>query len=187
MSQASARSDQPGTQDEPVRLEVEYLDPGEIRFSRMTHGGLQIVKGDGETFEHVIVYRTHPLSMPDEYISVRIGRSELEQKEIGIIRRLDDLRREDRALILEELRKRYFSHTVESIESIEEEMGYFYWVVDTDKGRREFPVPIRPRHITFVRPRGRIITDIDGNRYGIRDLEKLDAVSQAIFHKHIYW
>jgi hypothetical protein len=172
---------------EPPRVRIEFLDPEAIRFERTDHGSLRMTIADGKSIDHVLVYRTHPLSMPREYIAVRVGRSELEQKELGIIRDMADLRAEDCDLIEDELQKRYFIHTVTSIISVREEMGYFYWIVETDKGRREFPVPIRPRHIKYVRPRGRVIIDIDGNRYGIRDLAALDPVSQAMYHRHIYW
>jgi len=169
------------------RLEVQFLDPVTIRFERMAYGGLRVILPDGEMHEHVRIYRVYPLSMPDEYIAVRIGDSELEQREIGMVRRLKDLRPEDRRLIAEELEKRYFIHTVERIVSIREDMGYFYWEIETDKGRQEFPVPISPRYIPNVGARGRLVIDIDGNRYDIPDLEALDASSQAIFHRHIYW
>lgn len=187
MTQTALQPDPFETPVEPPRVKIEYLKTDGLRFERTPHGSLRMTTADGQTFEHVLVYRTHPLSMPTEYISVRVGRSELEQKEIGIIRDLADLPAEDRELIEDDLQKRYFVHAVTSIVSIREEMGYFYWIVETDKGRREFPVPIRPRHIKYVRPRGRVIIDVDGNRYGIRDLDALDAASQAMYHRHIYW
>ena len=169
------------------QLEVNFLDPSELRFERMAYGGLQLETADGVVHDHLRVYRAFPLSKPDEYVALRVGDSELEQREIGMIRRLADLRPEYLRLIEEDLRKRYFVHTVERIVSIREDMGYFYWVVETNKGTQEFPVPIRPRYITHVGPRGRLIMDIDGNRYDIPDLEGLDLHSQAIFHRYIYW
>jgi len=169
------------------RTEIAFLDPAEVRFERMDYGGLRMLGPGEEAYDHIRVYRTHPLSMPEEYIAIRVGQSELEQQEIGIIRRLSDLSTEDRTLIVEELEKRYFIHTVEEIVSIREDMGYFYWVVETDKGTQEFPVPIRPKYISRVGARGRLILDVDGNRYGIPDLEALDSRSQALFNRHIYW
>jgi len=169
------------------RVEIEFLDPAEVRFERMDYGGLRMLGPGEEAYDHIRVYRTHPLSMPQEYIAIRVGLSELEQQEVGIVRRLSDLSAEDQTLIEEELEKRYFIHTVEEIVSIREDMGYFYWVVETDKGTREFPVPIRPKYISRVGARGRLILDVDGNRYGIPDLEALDSRSQALFNRHIYW
>ncbi len=175
------------TDTELAQVRVRMLDPNQVRFERMPLGGLQMTDADGTVYDHVLVYRAFPLSRPGEYISVRRGRSELEQKEIGMIRRLEDLAADQRAEVESDLEKRYFVHTVLRIVSIREDMGYFYWVVETDKGLREFPVPIRPRYITYLPPRGRLVMDIDGNRYGIPDLPSLDARSQALFHKHIYW
>lgn len=170
---------------EPI-LEVNMLDPDKVHFERMQYGGLSL-ELDGEVYEHLRVYRAFPLSRPDEYIAIRIGNSELEQQEIGQIRDMKRLAPEDRALIAEELQKRYFIHTVEKIVSIREEMGYFYWVVETDKGTQEFPVPIMSKYISPIGPRGRLVLDVDGNRYGIPDLNALDSHSRATFNRYIYW
>ncbi len=184
MTKGAAQAEQ---QTDGPKVEIEFLDPAEIRFERMAYGGLRM-RGPGEdVYDHVRVYRTHPLSMPQEYLAIRVGQSELEQQEIGILRRLSDLAAEDQGLIEEELEKRYFIHTVEEIVSIREDMGYFYWVVETDKGTRDFPVPVRPKYISRVGARGRLIRDVDGNRYSIPDLEALDTRSQALFNRHIYW
>lgn len=186
MSETS--SSEPDVDSAAPQLEVNFLDPAAVRFERMEYGGLRMTTGeDGEGFDHIVVYRAYPLSKPGEYIAIRIGHSELEQREIGMIRRLSELDPEGQELIEEALEKRYFVHTVEEIVSIREDMGYFYWVVETDKGTQEFPVPISPRHIAHVGAGGRLVIDIDGNRYGIPDLEALDVRSQALFHRHIYW
>lgn len=170
---------------EPI-LEVNMLDPDKVHFERMQYGGLSL-KLDGEVYEHLRVYRVFPLSRPDEYIAIRIGNTELEQREIGQIRDINSLDPENRALVAEELQKRYFIHTVEEIISIREEMGYFYWAVETDKGRMEFPVPIMSKYISLIGPRGRLVLDVDGNRYGIPDLDALSPHSRAIFNRYIYW
>ena len=178
-------SKQQDTNQEP-NLEVDFLDPRGLRFERMASGGLSL-EVEGQVYEHLRVYRSFPLSLPEEYIAIRIGDSELEQQEIGQIRRISDLRPEGRALILEELRKRYFVHTVEKIVSMREDMGYFYWTVETDKGPLEFPVPISTRYVSRVGPRGRQIRDADGNRYAIPDLDAMDAHSRSVFDRYIYW
>ena len=182
-------SERPQTVSDPNEaptLHVNFLDPDEIRFERMVYGGLSL-RLDGEVYEHLRVYRVFPLSLPDEYIAIRVGDSELAQREIGQIRHMRELSPEDRTLVAEELQKRYFVHTIEKIESIREEMGFFYWHVITDKGPREFPVPIRTRYVAPIGPRGRLVSDFDGNRYDIPDLEALDAHSRAIFARYIYW
>lgn len=170
---------------EPV-LQVNFLDPERMHFERMEYGGL-LLRLDGEVYEHLRVYRVFPLSQPDEYIAIRTGDSELEQEEIGQIRYLDELAPEDRALIDEELEKRYFIHTVEKILSIREDMGYFYWDVETDKGIREFPVPISTKYVVPIGAGGRLISDLDGNRYHIPNLDALDSHSRATFRRYIYW
>ena len=174
-----------GPREAPT-LEVDFLDPKKVRVERMALGGLSL-ELDGEIHDHLRVYRSFPLSRPNEYIAIRVGDSELEQREIGQIRDLNALSPGDRELIAEELQKRYFIHTVEKIISIREDMGYFYWVVETDKGTQEFPVPIRTKYVFPIGQRGRLISDVDGNRYGIPDLEALDSHSRSVFQRYIYW
>lgn len=171
--------------EEPT-LKANFLDPDDVRFERMVYGGLSL-RLDGETHEHLRVYRVFPLTQPDKYISIRVGDSELVQREIGQIRDVRELSPENRALLAEELQKRYFVHTIEKIVSIRDDMGFFYWDVETDKGHREFPVPIRARHVAAIGPRGRLVSDVDGNRYSIPDLEELDFRSRSIFDRNIYW
>jgi len=174
-----------GPNQDPT-LHVNFLHPDRLRFKRMEYGGLSL-ELDGEVHEHLRVYLVFPLSRPDEYIAIRIGDSELEQREIGQIRYLRELAPEDRALIAEELQKRYFIHTIEKIDSIREDMGYFYWSVETDKGAREFPVPISTKYVFRVGPTGRLVSDVDGNRYAIPDLDALDSHSRGVFSRYIYW
>ncbi len=167
-------------------LHVNFLDPEKVRFERMEYGGLSLTY-NGQVHTHLRTYRVFPLSHVDEYIAIRVGDSELEQREIGQIRHMNALNPEDRALVAEELQKRYFIHTIEKIVSIREDMGYFYWVVETDKGPQEFPVPISSKFVALSGPTGRLIRDADGNRYRIPDLEALDSHSRSVFNRYIYW
>ena len=171
---------------EAPALHINFLDPDKVRFEREAFGRLSL-RLDGEVYDHLRIYRSFPLSRPNEYIAVRVGDSELEQKEIGQIRDINALAAGDRTLILEEIQKRYFIHTVSKIISIREDMGYFYWAVETDKGTQEFPVPIRTKYVSRIGPRGRLISDVDGNRYSIPDLEAMDSRSRSVFERYIYW
>ena len=167
---------------------IRYLGPGDFALSLDDLGHLCATMADGERHQHVHVYRTRPISNPNSYISLRVGETPSEQRELGIIRHLDPLPIGERRLIAEQLDLRYFVHTITHIRSIREELGFLYWTCESNKGTRHFAVPRGdPRSVVTANDVCRIVTDIDGNRYEIPDLTRLDATSRALFHRYIYW
>ena len=173
----------------PDRYEgIRYLGPSDIQFTRNDLSQLRAKLSDGTVYEDVLVYRTRPISDPSRYISIRVGATQSEQKEIGLIRSLESLAPEQRRLLKEELAKRYFIHIITRIDSIREEFGYLYWDCETDKGRREFPVPRWDQSkVVHVGDGCHMVTDVDGNRYEIPNLEELDPDSRFRFNRFIYW
>jgi len=103
-------------------------------------------------------------------------------KEIGVTSRL---------AVEHELAKRYFIHYVQEIISVKENkdnIGYLIWNVKTDKGDQTFITRRWDRRsVVDGAVNGRIIFDIDDNRYEIADLNALPPASQAEFFKEIYW
>jgi hypothetical protein len=183
----SDKSSQPEIEYRPIR----YLNPA--RFQVMEHDqGLRVVIDGEEVHDHVLAYACFPISDPRRYISLRVGVSALDQKEIGMIRDLSQLTDGQRRLVSNALAKRYFVHTIAEIYTIREEFGYLYWDDETDKGRREFPVKRwdQNRVREFEGPNGEIgwtIIDADKNRYEIPDMRKLDSASRSIFYAKIHW
>ena len=136
----------------------------------------------------MLVYRTCPITDPNRFISIRVGRTQSEQREIGIIRNLNGLSPDQRRLLAEELFKRYFIHLITRIRSVRDELGYLYWDCETDKGRRQFAIPRWDQRAVYHGASGcRVITDLEGSRYEIPDLDALDTASRATFYRYIYW
>ena len=180
MPEAHAMSD--------VYERIRYLNATDIRFSRSDLGQLRATLADGTVADDVFVFRTRPITDPNRYIAIRVGATHSQQREIGLIRNLNALAPDQRRLLNEELAKRYFIHIITRIRSIREELGFLYWQCDTDKGPREFAVPRwDQRMIATAGEQCRVITDVDGNRYEIPDLSRLEAASRAIFLRFIYW
>lgn len=167
---------------------IRYLGPTDIRFHLTPLGQLRATLADGTELAEVLLYRTRPISDPDRYISVRLGATATEQREVGIIRTLRSMGPDQRRLIREALNRRYFIHIITRINTLREEFGYLYWNCETDKGPRQFPTTRWDQNTVVHAGNGcHIITDVDGNRYEIPDLEKLDSDSRARFHRYIYW
>ncbi|MBN2310811.1 MAG: DUF1854 domain-containing protein [Candidatus Hydrogenedentes bacterium] len=176
--------------EERKRLEIphiRYLNPKKLHIYSMDEGGMQVRYGE-EVYDHVRAYRAFPVSRPSEFIALWTGSSAFEHKEIGMVRRLKELAPSSRLAVEHELAKRYFIHYVQKIVSIKEEMGFLTWNVETDKGNMEFLTKRFERDTVVEGPvNGRIIFDVDNNRYEIEDLDTIDAASKATFLKYIYW
>jgi hypothetical protein len=169
---------------------IKYLDPKELHITTLAEGDMRVVY-KGETFDHVRAYRCFPVSRPHEFIALWTGATALEHQEIGMVRKLRELSPSALRVVELELKKRYFIHYIEEIISIKENkdnIGYLIWHVKTDKGVMQFITRRWDRHVVVEGGKnGRIVFDIDDNRYEIVDLGQLDAVSRAHFLTHIFW
>ena len=169
---------------------IQYLDPKALRIEPLAEGDMRVIHKDA-AYDHVRAYRCFPVSRPREFIALWTGATALEHREIGVIRELRKMEPQSLAAVESELRKRYFIHYIEEIFSIKENkdnIGYLIWHVKTDKGAMQFITRRWDRHVVVEGgKKGRIIFDIDENRYEIVNLDQLDAASRAAFLTHIFW
>ena len=166
---------------------IRYLDLKKLHLYSLDEGGMHMTY-DGEEYDHVHAYRCFPVSHPSEFIALWTGASALEHHQVGVIRRLKELAPSSLLAVEHELAKRYFIHYIGKINSIIEELGFLSWDVETDKGHMEFMTRRWDRYtVAEGGPNGRIILDVDYNRYEIENLDDLDEESRAIFAKYIYW
>ncbi len=170
--------------------QIRYLDPKKLHVHTLEQGDLSITYGE-EEYDHVRAYRCFPVSRPTEFIALWTGDTALEHHEVGVVRRLRELSPGSRLAIEYELQKRYFIHYIQEIYSIRESrenIGFLVWDVKSDKGDMRFVTRRFDRHAVVEGGKnGRIIFDIDDNRYEIVDMDELDKESRAIFLTHIYW
>lgn len=163
------------------RLSVD-LTPENARFTR-SMGGLISLAMDGpeghEVFERVIVLRSFPVTAPDEFLSVREPdtRKKGRGAELGMIRRLSDFDEETRALINEEMARRYFTPEIKRILSVKDKFGYSYWEAETTAGKVSFVLNNPFSQIRVLEDLRVYISDMDGNSFVIPDPAKLDRAS----------
>ena len=166
---------------------IRYLDPKRLHIHTMEQGGMHVAY-EGEEYDHVRAYRCFPVSRPSEFIALWTGVSALEHQEIGVIRRMKELSPGSLLTVQHELAKRYFIHYIQKINAIREDLGFLSWDVETDKGHMEFTTRRWDRStVAEGGINGRIILDVDYNRYEIEDLDALDSNSLAIFQKYVFW
>ena len=80
-----------------------------------------------------------------------------------------------RVLLEEELDRRYFVPRITGVKSVKEEFGYQYWDVETTAGPREFTMNDLSSNLIPLKEKQVLLLDIDGNRYLIPDLTRLEA------------
>ena len=164
----------------PETLCAEYVSPEKCVFS-LNPNGFLAAEIDGKEFKRVILTRTLPLSLPDEYICI----SDIEKNEVGIIEKIADFSPEQQELINSELSQRYYCPVIDKIEIIKEKMGNFYFDVIIGGVKKSFAV----KDITkSIRQHGNAIdvTDIDGNRYRIADFNSIEAKSRRKLEPYLY-
>lgn len=150
-------------------IDLKYIDPNKASFVKTNGGFIKLINND-EEIERVDVFRLFPLTFLDRYISVR----KYEGDEIGIIEDLSTLNSEQSKMITDELNRRYFTPEILSISRIKEEFSYHYWDVETSSGYKQFVTKRGNNLIKVLKNKSILISDIDGNRYQIKDESRID-------------
>lgn len=153
----------------------EHVAIDAIRLFREPAWILRLTIDGDRSYLKVKVVRAAPLSHPTRYICLLDAKDE----EICMIDDLNPLNREMRALIEEELDRRYLTATIQQVNAVRNEYGTSYWDVQTDRGPREFVVQNVAENAQWLGDHRLLITDVDGNRFEIPHLNELDKKSLA--------
>ena len=160
---------------------VRVLDPHTLRLFR-THPEDTTVRATVEndrSWREVRIACAFPLSDPDHYIGLRDG----SDKDVGILESLHGMDSESRAIVEEELERRYFTPQVTRVTSVAEAFGVVTWEVETTKGPRRFLVRnLKDSSYTLGGSRV-MMTDVDGNRYEFPDARALGPKALVVLSK----
>jgi hypothetical protein len=157
-----------------------YLDPARVRFTR-AGARIDVRVGDRPPVANVSVLRAFPLSEPDRYLSVRNEKNE----ELGLIVEPERLDPDSRAIIAAELQRRYVTPVIRRIVSIRERFEIIECQVETDRGLCQFSARNLRESVIRPGPGRYILTDVDGNRFDLPDLQALPPASQAQLLAHL--
>ena len=168
--------------DEPDEdFEPRYLDPAEVQLNRSPWGAVRLMLGDRVCYAPVTVRRVRPLTDSDGMISLWIADTE----EIGIVPEPDQLDDQSRAIVVQQLERRYFTPVIRKILWMRERYGVQHWQVQTTRGQLDFYVRGLHQHVKQIPPARLLITDVRGNRYDIPDVRQLDLHSFAQIQRHL--
>jgi hypothetical protein len=149
---------------------IRYLTAVDTAFHRTSGHMLNVTAGEDE-FPGVHLHCSFPHTMPRAYISVRTA----DNKEIGIIRSLDDFSEITQRLLEDQIRLRYFAPKITRVVQIKHEFGYTYWDTETTAGICRFTVKGGGGSVKFVSENKLLVTDVDGNRFEVPDTSRLSV------------
>lgn len=165
---------EPKTQE---AFDIGILDLSKAEFY-LTEGGFTGLRYDGKDYRHITLRRTLPINQPMEYISV----ADHENKEIGILRAVGELNEKQREIVISELDNRYYSPEILEVISVKDKLGYVYIEMRIrNKNGKDYvkscAVKDVNKNIRMLSETSLIIFDVDGNRYLVNTLSKLDQNS----------
>jgi hypothetical protein len=165
---AGAPAITPITVTHPEKVEV-----GQLRLFREPPWILRLTIEGDRSYLRVKVVRAAPLSHPDRFVCLLDSKDE----EICMIDNLEEVDEGMRALLEEELDRRYLTSVIERVDSVRNEFGTSYWDVQTHRGRREFVVQNVSENAQWLGDHRLLLIDVDGNRFEIPALDQLDRRS----------
>lgn len=157
---------------------------------------------NGRHYDELIAYMTHPLSDPEEWISIiavedadsdgrRSDGGQSDRVELGVLPDLRGLDQASRTALQDALRLRYFMPRVLQIVSVRDEdpgqTGAVQWELLTDRGPMRLRMASLFDGIQQLEETGRLIlADRDGNRCDIPEVKALDPASRKLLERY-YW
>lgn len=162
---------------QPDRISFDFLDAKTMRLFRGPYGAVRMtIDGHDRSYLKVTIATAFPLSEPNHYIGFLDGTG----NDIGTIREISELPPDAQEIVRQELNRRYFLPRIKRIIELSHEFEITYIKVETNRGIRDFSLRGHRENCPEVSPGRFIMEDVDGNRFEILDLFKLDKRSQSL-------
>lgn len=167
---------------------IDFLNPKNIKIFKGEFDTINVLKiKEGIVYKNVFFVSCFPISSPYKFISLFYQKETGEIEEIGIIKDISEFPDEERKLIFEAINKNYFCYTIKKIIDIKWRFGFLLFIVETDKGEKQFYLKWERNKAIELGKKGKILIDVFEDRYIIPDIEKLTPVEKTLFTKYIYW
>lgn len=147
---------------------------------RNAFGKLVLTNTQGEVFENVAPVRAFPIQAPDDGIALVCQ----DGREVAWIDRFEDLPKDVRALVEEELSGREFMPEISRINSVTSFATPCTWNVETDRGNVEF-VLRGEEDIRRIGATSLLVADTHGIQFLIRDMFAVDKHSRRILDRFL--
>jgi len=153
------------------------FDAAGVRLSRNPDGTLELKSG-ARTFRKVRIKLGRPLYKPEDFASV-LG----EKGEVALLVNLGALKPAARAVLEEHRVRNDLTTKVLKVKSISHQFGAAFWDVETEKGARQFVIRGTSEHVRWLDDDRLLITDVNGNRFEIPSMSRLDK--RSLDHIHL--
>lgn len=160
--------------------EIPWLEPATSMFHLGIHEVLTLQTA-GRRYDAVYTVRAFPASHSEEFLSIRYTDQSGCDREIGLIRDLNNWPEETRHFVRRSLNRRYLLRVVSSLIATRLENGLVSCSAKTDDGEVHFTVHNNPHRVTRFGCNGWLLTDVDDNHFLIPNLESLPFVHRQLF------
>ena len=169
------------------QTDLRFLTPETCQLYRGPFGALHLKINGEQVYGGIYATYAFPVTRPSSYISMIHTGGELDEQEVGVIRDLDEFPDEQAVLVRESLARQYFVHTVTSLKKVGWQYGMVAFEAETDKGPAKFFVPWKQKQAVDYGKLGKVLIDVEDNRYLIPDLGQMSARKRREFLRYIYW
>ncbi len=168
------------------RTKVRFLSPETCKIHIGNLGALHVTIQDEGIYGGIYTAYAFPVGNQDGFISLlQVG--EKKDVEIGVIKDLNAFPPEAVTLVREAVRRRYFIHIISRIHEIHMKWNLLILDAETDKGRVEFYMRWSQDKAVDYGKNGKVLIDVEDNRYLIPDVEELPIKERIEFTRYIYW
>jgi ATP-binding cassette subfamily B protein len=164
-----------------------WLPPGTAEFRYGAFDALEVTLPNGEVHRGVFAISCFPATRPDDFISLRVWDLDGKERELAIVRHLDQWPADCQSLLRAALARRYFLRRIKAIDEITLECGYLNLRVHTDQGPGQFTMRWTQSQAQDFGANGKVLLDLEDNRYLVPDIDELPKRDRELLVRFIYW
>ncbi len=163
-----------------------WLSPDDTQFRPGPHGSLEVLIGE-EIHCGVSAVCALPATCPNQLISLRCTDSTGQETEVGMVRDLQEWPEPMANLLQQTLSRRYFLRRITAIDTLELKHGLLMFQVQTEQGPAAFAMRNSHNSAQDHGKTGKLLIDVDDNRFVVPDVQALPRRQRQLFVRHIYW
>jgi hypothetical protein len=188
LENSDGESMSPGSVGQPFTADVgpRWLTPGTATFRNSPQGMLEATLDDGGIYRGVTAINCFPATQPNDFISLRVCDRDGREHELGILRQLDEWPQLDKDLVRHALSRSYFLRCISRIDEIKLDAGHLNFLVETDHGPARFTMRWNQNQAQDYGQVGKVLVDLDDNRFLIPDVNALSPRSRELLGRFIY-
>jgi Domain of unknown function (DUF1854) len=157
---------------------LQWLQSFELSRDEWSH--LSLTDQSGNVYKDVSVVPLYPISAPNRLISLVSADGD----EIVCLDSLEGISEENMKLLGEELALREFVPIIQKVIRVSGTQEPCEWVVQTNHGETSFVINSE-EDVRRVSAKSVVITDGNGNRFRVEDLQGLDSRSRAFVEWYV--